>query len=81
MMPRCWFITSSYSSTLLRTWKLRLSTVFCACSIAPESIFASSGVSSSTFSVSIMLIMRSEPKRRMISSVMARKKRLSPGSP
>ena len=40
--------------------------------MAPESIFWSMGMSSSIFSVSIMFMMRSPPKRRMMSSVMAR---------
>ena len=64
-------MTSSYSRTFLRVWKFLLSTVFCACSMAPESIFWSSGVSSSMPRLSIMFMTRSEPKRRMMSSVMA----------
>ena len=62
------FITSSYSSTVLRVWKLRDSTCFWAFSMALERILASMGVSSSTPSFSIMPMTRSEPNRRMMSS-------------
>ena len=74
-------MTSSNSSTFFLTWKLRLSTVFCACSMAPESILCSIGVSSSTFSASIMPMIRSLPNNLMISSLSERKNLLSPGSP
>ena len=46
----------------------RLSTFFCAFSMALESILASMGVSSSMPSEFIMFMMRSEPNRRMMSS-------------
>ena len=47
MTLRCSFITSSYLRTFLRISPLRVSTVFCAFSIAFETIFASIGTSSS----------------------------------
>ena len=71
MTLRWTFITSSYSRTVFRVWKFRLSTVFCARSMASERTFMSSGVSSSRF-LDTMPMTRSEPKRRMISSVRAR---------
>ena len=68
MTLRWVFITSSYSSTVLRVWKFLDSTRFWADSMALVSIFCSMGVSSSTPRDSIMPITRSEPNRRMMSS-------------
>ena len=61
-------MTSSYSSTLLRDWKFRLSTVVWEFSMALVSILLSRGVSSSRAIFSIMFWMRSPPKRRSRSS-------------
>ena len=67
MILRCSFITSSYLSTSLRISKLRSSTVPCARSTAFETIFDSSGMSSSN-DLSITRCMRPVANNRMSSS-------------
>src|SRR2546422_3314159 len=81
MTSRCWFITSSYSSSFLRAWKFCSSTRFCAW---PMALVTQGWVMTSPSSApvrSIQRAMRSEPKRRMRSSSRERKKTLWPGAP
>ena len=66
--PRCWFMTSSYSSRFLRMSKLCPSTRFWALSMDLESHLCSMTSPSCIPSRSIQLEMRSEPKIRIKSS-------------
>ena len=81
MTSRCWFITSSNSSSRLRAWKFCSSTRFCAWPMAPVTHGWVMTSPSSAPERSIQRAMRSDPNRRIRSSSSERKNTLWPGSP